>query len=127
MELFSDLLPSLNLKTRHLIDEDKNNEKDYNAFIVNKALSYFMDSLVYVNEMNFYNSIDKLLQYDFLYYGVPKAKRFKKGKWEKPETINNFDIVKEYYKCSDKKAKEYVAILTDEQIKTIKKKLFKGG
>ena len=125
MELFTELLPSLNLKTKHLIDENPYAEKEYNAYMVNRTYSFGLDTLLYANEMNANHFLDKRLQYDFYFYGLSKSKRF--NKWIKPEALNNIEIVKEYYKCSDKKAKEYANVLTDEQIKTIEKRLFKGG
>ena len=33
-------------------------EKNYNAFIVNRALSYFNDTVLYANEMNIHHSLD---------------------------------------------------------------------
>jgi hypothetical protein len=35
--------------------------------------------------------------------------------------------VKEYFKCSDEKAKVAMSILTDDQLKEIEEKLYKGG
>ena len=41
-------------------------EKDYNAFIVNRALSYFNDTVLYANEMNIHHSLDSKLQYKII-------------------------------------------------------------
>ena len=41
--------------------------------------------------------------------------------------IKNIEYVKEYYGCSNEKAKVALDVLSDEQIKTIKDSLNKGG
>ena len=75
--------------------------------------------------MNGLHHLDKKLQYDFYYHGLPAKKRY--NKWLKPEAINNIELLKEYYSCSNAKAKEIVNVLTEEQIKIIEKRMYKGG
>ena len=41
--------------------------------------------------------------------------------------MENLDIVKKYYGYSTEKAKQAVSILSDEQLKSIRKKLDTGG
>lgn len=98
---------------------------DYNAYVINRALSFGYDTILFANEMNIANMIDKQMQYDFYYYGIPKKKRF--NKWQKREEIKDIDVIKEYYNCSFTKALEYATILTVEQIGILKQKLDKGG
>ena len=57
---------TINETKRNLIDEDPEVEKDYIPFLVNRSLGYFMDTIMYANEMNQKNSLDHKLQYDFL-------------------------------------------------------------
>ena len=47
-DLFKDIIPSV-LQTKKDVLED---EKDYNAFVVNKALSFHFDCVLQVNSMN---------------------------------------------------------------------------
>jgi hypothetical protein len=98
---------------------------DYNAFIVNRALSFGVDTCLFANEMNINSSIPNNWQYDFLYYGIPKKKRY--NKWIKFDAIDNIDIIQEYYNCSFQKAIEYSKILTEEEIEILKTRLNKGG
>ena len=100
-------------------------EKDYVPFIVNRSLSYFYDTVSLANVMNKYHHIDNKLQYHFLINIVRKRKRF--SKWIKPEIESDIEVVKEYYGYSNEKAKSALDILNDEQIKTIKDSLNKGG
>jgi hypothetical protein len=41
--------------------------------------------------------------------------------------LKNIDLVKEYYGYSNEKAKTVLDILTKDQLKLIKEKLYKGG
>ena len=45
----------------------------------------------------------------------------------KANKVKNLEYVKEYYGYSNEKAKSALEILNDEQIKTIKNSLNKGG
>ena len=47
--------------------------------------------------------------------------------WLKAKKIKNIEYVKEYYGYSNEKAKAALDVLSDEQIKTIKDSLSKGG
>jgi hypothetical protein len=78
-----------------------------------------------VNEMNKYHHLDKKLQFDFLLNSIRTRKRF--APWLKNEKVENLECVKEYYGYSNEKAKSALKILNDEQIRTIKDSLYKGG
>jgi hypothetical protein len=45
----------------------------------------------------------------------------------KPNTASDVEVVKEYYGYSNEKARQALTLLTPEQIKMIKKKVYKGG
>lgn len=102
-----------------------NEESTYNAYIVNKGLSYGKDTVFYANEMNLKHFLPNRMQYDFLRSIVPKGKRY--NKWVKSDKIDNIELIKEYYNYSANKALKALSILTNDQIDDIKKKLDKGG
>jgi hypothetical protein len=78
------------------------------------------------NEMNKYPDLSGTMQYHFLLNSIRGYKRpFRK--WEKRETIDNLDAVKEYYNYSNEKAKEALVLLNATQLEQIKKELNKGG
>ena len=104
---------------------DHIDEKKYPAFIVNKCIAPFPDTILYVNELNRMHWLDNRLQYDFLLNSLRKRKRF--AKWMKASKIKNLDVVKEYYGYSNEKAKMALDVLTEEKLKTIKTKLNQGG
>ena len=59
-------LNAINHEKVDLMDgEDEFWEKKYPAFIVNKALGSFADTILYVNEMNKMHHLDKRLQFQF--------------------------------------------------------------
>jgi len=119
-----DFVNSIN-DTKVNIIVDEWSEREYNPFIVNKALSFAPDTVIYVNEMNSRPHLEKALQYNFLINIIRKKKRF--NKWIKKEKIEAIDIVKEYYGYNTEKARQVISILSDDQIQTIKKRLYKGG
>ena len=121
-----DYLNAINHTKEKLMDtEDEEWEKKYPPFIVNKCLSGFQDTLMLVNEINQYPSIDKKLQFDFLINSIRPRKRF--TPWLKANKLDNLEYVKEFYGYNNEKAKTALDILNDEQISAIKAKLNKGG
>ena len=100
-------------------------EKSYNAFMMNRSLSYFQDTVFFANEMNRHHHLDKKLQFHFLINIVRKRKRF--SKWNKPELVSDIDVVKEYYGYSNEKARQALTLLSPSQIEEIRKKVSKGG
>jgi hypothetical protein len=111
---------------KDLFKDDPLAKKDYNAFIVNRGLSYFSDTVLYANEMNRLHHAPKDWQFSFLLNSITKKKRF--SKWNKKEAESkNFSLVKEYFGYSDEKAKVALTLLTDNQLMEIEQKLYKGG
>ena len=100
-------------------------EKGYNAFMVNRGLSYFQDTVIIANEMNRYSHLDNRLQYSFLINMIRKRKRF--SKWMKPDVLSDLEVVKEYYGYSNEKARQALSLLSPDQIISLKKKVDKGG
>lgn len=106
-------------------ENDQLVEKSYVPFIVNKALSYFPDTIMYANEMNVYGSLDNKLQFCYLLNSIRPQKRF--AKWLKKQDSNELEIVKEYYGYSNEKATQALSLLSEKQLELIRKQLEKGG
>ena len=122
IDIFKDIIPSI-LQTKKNVLE---NESDYNSFVVNKALSFHRDCVLYANEMNKVPNLDSKLQYLFLINIIRGYKR-PYQKWLKRETMSDLDAIKEYYNYSNSKAREAMLVLSSNQIIEIKKVLNKGG
>ena len=119
-------LNSINYGKNNLMDSgDVMYEKKYPAYVVNKCLAPFNDTIMLVNEMNRNHHLDKKLQYDFLLNSLRTRKRF--APWMRSSKSKNLEYVKEYYGYNNEKGKSALNILNDEQIKQIKEKLNKGG
>jgi hypothetical protein len=106
-------------------ENDSLMEKDYNSFLINRALSYHADTVFFANEINRLHHLDNILQFDFLLNIVRPKKRF--AKWAKKDDDADLLIVKEFYGYNDTKARQALNILSPEQLKTIRKTLMKGG
>ena len=121
-----DYLNAINYTKEKLLDsEDEMWEKKYAPFIINKCLAPFPDTIMLVNEINQRHHLDKKLQFDFLLNSLRTRKRY--TPWLKEKKNKNLEYVKEYYGYSNEKAKSALDILSNEQIKTIKNSLNKGG
>ena len=121
-----DYLKAINKTKEKLMDtDDAMWEKKYLPFIVNKCVAPFPDTIHLVNEMNIHHHLDSKLQFDFLLNSLRPRDRY--TPWLKAKKIKNIEYVKEYYGYSNEKAKVALDILNDEQIKTIKDSLSKGG
>ena len=101
------------------------NEKDYNAFMVNRGLSYFPDTVIYANEMNRFHHLDQRLQYHFLINTIRKRNRF--SKWNKSIESESINTIKEYYGYSNEKARDVLPLLSNENLKTIRGRIQHGG
>ena len=119
-----EFINSINYTKQNLVVDDWS-EKQYQPYIVNKGLSFSHDTVIQANEMNSRPHLDKILQYNFLINIVRSRKRF--NKWIRPEKIEALEIVKEYYGYSNEKAKQVLSILTQEQLKQLEQKLYRGG
>jgi hypothetical protein len=121
---FFDYLNSINYSKKDIMVDDIA-EDEYNPFMVNRGLSYFQDTVIYANEMNKYHHLDNRLQFDFFINTIRKRKRY--SKWAKNTSSENLSVVKEYYGYSNQKAQEALSLLSNEQLKELKKRIFKGG
>lgn len=118
-------LNGINVTKDNIINDDPSLEREYPPYIINRCMSAYIDTLMYANEMNVYNQLDKKLQYDFYINIVRKRKRF--SPWINKEKIKDLDAVKSYYGYSNEKAEQALKILTKEQINFIKSKFETGG
>ena len=122
-----DFLNDINYGKKNLMvnDVDHQVEKQYLPFIVNKGLSYTMDTVIYANEMNIRPYTDKKLQFDYLINTIRRNKRF--PKWLKPEEDENIKVIMDYYGYNVQRAKEVLSLHFMEEISQLKEKLDKGG
>ena len=105
---------------------DDESESGYAPFMINRSLSYHHDTVMLAQEMNQYQDLPKKMQYDFLRLAVkPKKKRF--SKWFKPEKELAVEQLANWLKISPDRAREYLSLLTTEEIDSILEKFKTGG
>lgn len=114
------------LYTKKDIMEQNGNEKDYNPFLTNRALSYHRDSIFTAQQLNLLPGLDNKLQFRYLINTIRPMKRDKK-QWAKKKENNDIDAVIEYFGYDYKQALIALSILSKDQLKQIKRKLEKGG
>lgn len=102
------------------------NEKDYNQFVINKALSFNLDCVFVVHELSKYPDIPKEVQYQLLLNSLDKKKRW--GKWTKKDSLpDDIELLKEAYGYSNDKALAALPLFSDKQLLELKELLSKGG
>jgi hypothetical protein len=116
-----DFVKSINEKNEHLMKVQPETEKDYNPFMVNRALSFSPDAVLYANSMNTNWIVDKRMQYDFLYAAIRRRKRFDKWQKKEQEDEHTLAIVMEVYKVGPRRAAEYLSMLTEAQRQELRK------
>ena len=97
-------------------------------------MSNFRDTLFYANEMNLNAHLSDKLHYHYLFYSVRKTKRFQKKKTDDDKRLEAsmkrehelVSLIQEHYKYNVTKARQALAVLTEEQINTIRKRQQKG-
>jgi hypothetical protein len=125
MYQLKDYLYSINQSKKNILDDDPNAARKYPAYVVNRCLSSFTDTVLYANEMNKNSHLPNKMQYDFFLNSVKPRKRF--SPWARKDSIDYLDIVKEYYGYNDDKALQALRILTKDQLDKISYLLRKGG
>lgn len=116
------------VKKNNMMRDSENDalaEKEYNAYIVNKALSNFPDTILHANLMNINHHLSNRAQYEFLLNSVRPKKRF--AKWVKNENDPDLECVMQYFGYNREKANEAMRILTKENIDYIRAALEQGG
>ena len=105
---------------------DDSDTKEFLTWMINKGMSYTMDTVFYANEANKMKTLDKKLVHDWYFYAVPKKNRF--GKWQKKEKESEIiQLLMETYTINNIVAAAYLKIMNKEQLDIIKQRRAKGG
>lgn len=119
-----DYVNSINDKKYIFREEDEGAYNKDCCWTVTKAFANLPETLFLANLANRLGLRGKQ-HYDFFYYVLTKRKRF--SEWHKTEKIDALEVIQEYYGCNINRAREYLKALSDNDIKTLKKKLERGG
>jgi hypothetical protein len=114
------------LQTKKNIIVDADTEKEYNAFIINRALSYQVDCVMFSNEMNKRAFLDKKMQFDY-FINTIRSKKRPFAKWVKSEKSEDLECIKQVYNFSNAKAREALRLLSKDQLQQLKEMTDHGG
>lgn len=124
-----DYVNSILVDKKHMMrgtENDKLAEDGYNPWLTNAALSYHEDTILMANLINGLHHLPKRAQYDALINMVrPKKRQFRK--WAKQTVSEDLDLVCEVYKCNRTVGIEYLSLLTQDQLESLKEQRRKGG
>ena len=100
--------------------------KSYSAFLVNRSLSNFMDTVFFANEMNQHHQLPPKMQYDFLKGSIKPRKRF--AKFAKSIADDHtVECFMKRYSYSSQRAREAISVLSKEQIEDVVSSMSQGG
>ena len=116
-DLFKEIIPSILATKKDVLTTPK----DYNAFIINRALSYHPDCLFDANVMNLLPGLDKRLQYLFMLNSIRPARR-PFVKWAKPVAKDDLACVKLYFGYGDREAIQALGLLSEAQLVVIRER-----
>lgn len=121
-------LNGINHTKKKMVDLDEDYDtvkKKYPAYVVNRCLSFFPDTLIQSNNMNRYHHLDKDMQYEYLLHSIRPRKRY--SPWQKKVEHADLDLIKEYYGYSNAKAYEILDLLSEEDLDHMREELSTGG
>lgn len=113
-----DFIKSVSNTKTDLIAGDPEIEKQYNAFITNRGFGYFMDTVLYANQMNMHADIPQKAQYYYYMHSLRKQNRF--SKWHKLTPNPDLQLIQQVYNVRTEVAKEYLKILSKDDLKKLK-------
>ena len=123
-----DFLKPLSQSKQHLIleaDDPQEVERAYNAFMINRSMSYHRDVIMFANEMNMHTDADARLQHDFYFHALQRKARF--SKWFNKGKLDDLKLVKEYFNYGNSKAEQALKLLSPEDLQNIRDSVFEGG
>lgn len=110
-----DFVNDITSDKKYLFDEQT--EGQYVPFVINKTLSFSVDTILMANFVNENNHLDKEMQHDLLWFGVrKKPKKF--HRWPKKDA-KNLNMIQRLYNCNERNATQIAGLLTQEQLNII--------
>ena len=105
-------------------DNDALCESEYVPWLANISFSNHPDTILHANLMNVNWHIDNRPQYEYYLNAVRKKRRYG---WNKVDKISDLELVRESYQCGNNKARDYLKILSREQLDQLEKMRYEGG
>ena len=123
-----DFVKSITSSKENLFTTEDIFSKDYNSFIVNRALANSAQTVLFADVINQYPDLPKKLQYDFYLLGIPKQNKY--TGWTKKESVDiDSDLltfVCEEMELSQTKAIEVIRLLGEDKVREISSSVYGG-
>lgn len=101
-------------------------EKAYVPFMINRGLSYFVDTIMFANAMNEFASLPSKMQFDFYRNTIRPGKRF--SKWTKKEDdSNDVKLIMAKYSYSSEKARDALRLFDSNALDELRRTSDRGG
>ena len=109
-----DFVKSISEKTGNLMEQSPEAERDYVPFVVNRALSFSPDAILYANEMNCVPFADRRMQYDYLYHSLRKRKRHDRWIKASEDDATLVESIMLVHSVGRRRAMEYASLMSEE-------------
>ena len=129
-DLFKEWIPSItDKKGRYLYSGVADNDVSEEIYMICRVLSQYEDCLPFANIVNqkMSDKIDGKLSYDFLYYIIPKYKRAFVTWGKTKKEMEDVELVKKAFNCNNERAKEYLSLISPEQLEKMRSNFDAGG
>ena len=121
-----EFVTAINTSKENLFETKGYTDSDYSSFLVNRALSYYTDTIFFANEANrILNNVPPRSQFDFYRFAITPRKRY--SKWAKPPSNETVKLIMTYYNISLEKALSVMDLLSKDDIEKIKTCQETGG
>lgn len=112
-----DYIKSITNTKKDIMEDNSDNEKLYKPFLINRGLGYFIDTVLFANEMNLYPDIPVKSQYYYYLAAIRKGNRY--AKWEKHKKDADQELVQMVYNVRPEVARQYLKLLSTDDIKKL--------
>lgn len=129
-DLFKEWIPSItDKKGRYLYSGVADSGVSEEIYMICRVLSQYEDCLPFANIVNqkMSDKIDGKLSYDFLYYIIPKYKRAFVTWGKTKKEMEDVELVKKAFNCNNERAKEYLNLISPEQLEKMRSNFDTGG
>jgi len=119
-----DFLKLVHNKKVNWEDLNEEEQKAWNTFIINRALSFTSDYLDIINKIQPYTGGQLTPAEIFKYYQSMLPSNFRFQKWIKGTKTSKYnkglvEVISAYLECSNKQAEDYLNILDKKEIKAL--------
>lgn len=92
---------------------------DYNPFMVNRAFSYYPDTVFYAQDMNLRHHLDNDIQHSYLMGTIRRRRRF--SKWAKPPPADPaLEAISRLFDCGLARAKSIARLLNEDDLEELR-------